>query len=74
VTQGQQSDTVEIWAVVTSLLPREEDLRRDCGWNSDYEALRELNCIQKKAVMILYGEMLDMDIVRLIIGIWKMLL
>ena len=68
MTQGQQSDTVEIWAVVTSLLPREEDLRRDCGRNSDYEALRELNCIQKKAVMILYGEMSDMDIVRLIIG------
>ena len=34
------------------LLTREEDhLRRDCGRDSDYEALSELNCIQKKAVM-----------------------
>ena len=59
---------------MASLLPKEEDLRCDCGRNSDYGALCELNCIQKKAVMILYGEMSDMDIVRLIIGIRKMLL
>ena len=65
MTQGRQSNTVEIWATaLANLLPRgEEDLRRDCGRNSDYEALRELNCIQKKAVMILYGEMSEMDIV-----------
>jgi hypothetical protein len=74
VTQGQQSDTVEIWATVASLPPREEDLRRDCGRDSDYGALRELNCILKKAVMIFYGETSDMDIVRLIIRIRKMLL
>ena len=60
---------------MTCLLPsKEEDLLRDCGWDSDYEALRELNCTQKKAVMILYGEMLAMDIVRLRIRIRRMLL
>ena len=91
VTQGRQSGTVESWTVVAHVLPREEDLRRDCGLyndeepekrvsrqprknrvrdyveklspeeiaiqvflgrDSDYEALRELNYIHKKAVMI----------------------
>ena len=40
MTQGRQSGTVESCTVVARLLPREEDLWRDCGRDSDYEALR----------------------------------